>query len=166
MGGLSRWPDLPGHGVTWGTGKALRWLMFVKGIAVGGLVAQLCPAFCDPMDYSLQGFSIHAIFQIRVLEWVTISFSLGSSWPRDWTCGSCISCIASRFLTAELLEKPYLLLGLAWLGFIVLTDDRFNLIRQPKKFPKPQLVCCQYILLPRPHPKRDLCRLQKSQFHV
>ena len=46
-------------------------------------VAQSCPTLCDPMDYSLQGFSIHGVFQARVLEWVTISFSLGSSWPRD-----------------------------------------------------------------------------------
>ena len=37
-------------------------------------VAQLCPALCDPMDYSLQGSSIHGIFQARVLEWVVVSF--------------------------------------------------------------------------------------------
>ena len=36
-------------------------------------VAQLCPALCDPMDYSLRGSSIHGIFQARVLEWVAIS---------------------------------------------------------------------------------------------
>ena len=42
-------------------------------------IAQSCPTLCDPMDYSLQGFSIHGVFQARVLEWVTISFSLGSS---------------------------------------------------------------------------------------
>ena len=48
-------------------------------------VAQLCPTLCDPMDCSLPAFSIHRIFQARVLEWVAISFSRGSSWPRDWT---------------------------------------------------------------------------------
>ena len=48
-------------------------------------IAQSCPTLCDPMDYSLQGFSIHGVFQARVLEWVTISFSLGSSWPRHQT---------------------------------------------------------------------------------
>ena len=37
------------------------------------------------MDCSLPGFSIHGISQARVLEWVAISFSRGSSWPRDWT---------------------------------------------------------------------------------
>ena len=37
------------------------------------------------MDCSLPGFSVHGIFQARVLEWVAISFSRRSSWPRDWT---------------------------------------------------------------------------------
>ena len=43
----------------------------------------LSPTLCDPMDYSLPGFSVHGIFQARVLEWVAISFSRGSSWPRS-----------------------------------------------------------------------------------
>ena len=47
------------------------------------LVAQSCPTLCDPMDCSLPGSSVHGIFQARVLEWVAISFSRGSSWPRD-----------------------------------------------------------------------------------
>ena len=42
-------------------------------------VAQLCPTLCDPMDCSLSGFSVHGILQERILEWVTISFSRGSS---------------------------------------------------------------------------------------
>ena len=41
--------------------------------------AQPCPTLCDPMDYSLSGSSVHRIFQARVLEWVAISFSRGSS---------------------------------------------------------------------------------------
>ena len=40
---------------------------------------------CDPMDYSLPGSSIHGIFQARILEWVAISSSTGSSQHRDWT---------------------------------------------------------------------------------
>ena len=48
-------------------------------------VAQSCPTFCDPMDCSLPGSSLHGILQARVLEWGAISFSRGSSWPRDWT---------------------------------------------------------------------------------
>ena len=38
-------------------------------------VAQSCPTLCDPMDCSLPGSSVHGIFQVRVLEWVTIAFS-------------------------------------------------------------------------------------------
>ena len=60
------------------------------------LVAQSCPTLCDPMDCSPRGSSVHGIFQARILEWVAISFSRGSCWPRDWTW---VSCIAGRFLT-------------------------------------------------------------------
>ena len=48
-------------------------------------VAQSCPTLCSPMDCSLPGFSVHRIFQARVLEWVAIAFSKGSSRPRDQT---------------------------------------------------------------------------------
>ena len=48
-------------------------------------VAQSCPSLYDPMDFSLLRSSIHGIFQATVLEWVAISFSRGSSQPRDQT---------------------------------------------------------------------------------
>ena len=48
------------------------------------LVAQSCPTLCDPMNCSPLGSSVHGILQARTLEWVAISFSLGSSQPRDW----------------------------------------------------------------------------------
>ena len=51
------------------------------------LVTQSCPTLCDPLDCSLPGFSICGIFQARILEWIAISFSRGSSRPRDWTQG-------------------------------------------------------------------------------
>ena len=50
-----------------------------------------CVCLCDPMDCSLPGSSVHGIFQARVLEWVAISFSSGSSQPRDRTRVSRIS---------------------------------------------------------------------------
>ena len=59
-------------------------------------VAQLCPTLCDSMDCSLPGFFVDEIFLARVLEWVAISFSRGSSWPRDRTQ---VSCIAGRCFT-------------------------------------------------------------------
>ena len=48
-------------------------------------VTQSCPTLCDPMDCSLLGSSLHGILQARVLEWVAISFSRGSSRPMDRT---------------------------------------------------------------------------------
>ena len=49
-------------------------------------VAQLCLTLCDPMDYSLAGSPVHGILQAKILEWVAISFSRGSSRLRDQTC--------------------------------------------------------------------------------
>ena len=44
---------------------------------------QSCLTLCDPMDYSLPGSSVHGILQARVLEWVVMPSSRGSSQPRD-----------------------------------------------------------------------------------
>ena len=44
------------------------------------LVTQLCQPLCDPMDCNPPGSSVHGILQARILEWVTILFSRGSSW--------------------------------------------------------------------------------------
>ena len=49
-------------------------------------VSQSCPTLCDSVDCGPPGSSVHGILQGRILEWVTISFSRGSSRPRDWTC--------------------------------------------------------------------------------
>ena len=46
---------------------------------------------CDAMDCSPPGSSVHGISQVRILEWIAISFSRGSSLIKDWTCVSCIS---------------------------------------------------------------------------
>ena len=60
---------------------------------------------CNPMDCSLTGSSVHGIFQARVLEWITISFSRGSSWPRNRTQ---VSHIAGRCFTIwATKEAPY-----------------------------------------------------------
>ena len=59
-------------------------------------VAQSYPTLWDPMDCSLSGSSIHGIFQARVLEWIAISFSRGSSQPRSRTL---VSHIADRRFT-------------------------------------------------------------------
>ena len=52
-------------------------------------VAQSCLTLCNPMDYSPPGSSVHGILQARILEWVAMSFSRGSSQPRNRTRISC-----------------------------------------------------------------------------
>ena len=62
------------------------------------LVTQSCLTLCDTMDCSPPDSSVHGILQARILEWVAIPFSRGSSQPRDRTWVSCISCIGRRVL--------------------------------------------------------------------
>ena len=51
------------------------------------LITQSCLTLCNPMDGSPPGSSVHRIHQARILNWIAISFSRGSSQPRDWTRG-------------------------------------------------------------------------------
>ena len=67
-------------------------------------IAQSCPTLCDPMDYSLPGSSVHGIFQVRVLEWGAISFSRGSSQPRDQTR---VSRIVGRCFTVWAIREAH-----------------------------------------------------------
>ena len=60
------------------------------------LVAQLCPTLSDPMDCSPPGSFVHEILQARTLEWIAMSFCMGSSQPRDQTW---VSQIAGKFFT-------------------------------------------------------------------
>ena len=66
-------------------------------------VAQSCPTLCDPMHCSPQGSSVHGTLQARILEWVAIPFTRGSSPTRDRTL---VSCIAGRL--------PSELQGMGW----------------------------------------------------
>ena len=67
------------------------------GVGGGGLVAKSCPTLCNSMNCSPPGSSVHEILQARILEWVAIPFSRGSSQHRNQTW---ISCIAGRFFTS------------------------------------------------------------------
>ena len=51
---------------------------------------QSCPSVCDPVDCSPPGSSVHGTLQARILKWVTMPLSRGSSWPRDRSCISCL----------------------------------------------------------------------------
>ena len=99
------------------------------------LVAQLGLTLCDPMDCSPLGYSVHGILQARILEWVSIPFSSGSSQPRDHTW---VPCIAGRFFTiwttreAKFLLPPSFLFhsGLQWIRWCPPTLGRENQLRR------------------------------------
>ena len=61
-------------------------------------VTPLCLTFCYPMDCNLPGSSIHGIFQARILAQVAIAYTRGSSWSRDRTRVSWVSCISRQIL--------------------------------------------------------------------
>ena len=67
-------------------------------------ITKSCPTLCDPMDCSLLGSSLQGILQARILEWVAISFSRGSSWPGDQTHVSCI--VGGCFTVWAIREVP------------------------------------------------------------
>ena len=57
-----------------------------------------CPALCDSTYYSPPGSSVHGIPRARIVEWIAISSSMGSSWPRHWTWVSCIAGLRATFI--------------------------------------------------------------------
>ena len=63
-----------------------------------------CVWLCDSMDCSLLGSSVHGISQTRILGWVAISFSRGSSWCRDRTCVSYVSCVVCIYILSRSLS--------------------------------------------------------------
>ena len=69
------------------------WFVHCASFLCMCVCAQSCLTLCDSMDCNPPGSSIHGVLQVRILEWVAIPISRGSSWPRDPTCVSCISCI-------------------------------------------------------------------------
>ena len=90
--------DLPGLGIE-PKSHALAGRFLITGPQGKSEVTQSCLTLCDPRDCSLPVCSVHGIFQARVLEWVAISFSRGSSQPRDWTL---VSHIAGKYF----IQKP------------------------------------------------------------
>ena len=78
-------------------------LYYKAGDGGGGLVAQLCPTLCNPMDCSPPGSSLRGISQGRILKWIAISFSMGPSRIRGQTF---VSCLTGGFFTTEPPWKP------------------------------------------------------------
>ena len=98
--------ELPvGLGFHWDSEGRGGWIRRQKGQGVPSslwkgkakaIVAQSCPTLCDPTDCSPPGFSVHGILQARILGWVAIPFSRGSSWLSDRTW---VSHTAGKFFT-------------------------------------------------------------------
>ena len=86
---------IPGYSPGKNTGVGCHFLLQCMKVKSESEVAQSYPTLRDPMDCSLPGSSVHGIFQARVLEWVAISFTKGSSWPGDETQVFCI--VGRRF---------------------------------------------------------------------
>ena len=82
--------------------------------------AQSCMTPCDPMDCSLSGSSVHRILQARIREWVAISFSRGSSWPRDQTL---IPCIGRWILYHWATRQAYHSLTLKYIKHYIANDQ-------------------------------------------
>ena len=103
------------------------------------------------MDCSPPCSSVHGIFQVRILEWIAISFSRGSAWPWDWTC---ISCITGRFFTCWAIRKAPLM-GL----YHPKTSTGPHLrASRPKSLPQPTRACPVFCF-------HTLCELSKSPSH-
>ena len=80
-------------------------LLSVRHYGCCCLVAEQCLTLCGPTNCSLTGSSVHGISQVRILEWVAISFSRGFSRPRNLTESPPL---AGRFFTTQLTGKPQL----------------------------------------------------------
>ena len=122
------------------------------------LIAQLCLTLCNPIDCSPLGSSVHGVFQARILEWVAISFSRGSSWPRDQTQ---VSCIAGRLFVLSVQFSSVQLLSCVWLFAdpwiaarqaslsITISQNSLKLTSIESVMPSSHLIlCCPFFLLP------------------
>ena len=81
-------------------------ILQVYSLCVHAKLLQSSLTLFDPMDCSPPGSSVHGILQARILEWVAMPSSRGSSQPRNQNFVSCDSCIAGGFFTTEPPGKP------------------------------------------------------------
>jgi len=98
---------------------------------------------CDPMDCSPPGSLVHGIFQARILEWLAISFSNGSSQPRDQTCISCIFCIGRWILYHYTTWEPLFIIHAITLLVVLICNSLLTTM----SFVSPYLYPLQYFCL-------------------
>ena len=96
---------------------------------------QSYPTFCNPMDCSPPGSSVRGILQARILEWIAIPSSRGSSRPRNWTQVSCIPCIGKWVL------HPLSPLGSPPIVVLKLTAWNLSLFSSLSSYQTHHLVC-------------------------
>ena len=92
----------------------------LKESKVKVLIAQSRLTLCNPMDCSPSGSSLYGILQARILEWVAISFSKGSSWPRNRTW---VSCTAGRFSIIRATREAQFYIGVLLLSCSVMSGS-------------------------------------------
>ena len=74
-------------------------LLIILNCLLAGVHSHILLTLCNPMNCSPPASSVHGISQARILEWIAVFSSRGSSWHRDRTHISCVSYIAGVFLT-------------------------------------------------------------------
>ena len=92
-------------------------------------VTQSCPTLCDPVDCSPPGSSVHGILQVRILEWIAVSFSRGSSQP--WSLLKFMSIESVMLSNHLILCHPLLLLPSIFPSIRVFPKELALCIRQP-----------------------------------
>ena len=134
-------------------------------------VTQSCLTLCDPMDCSLPGSSIHGIFQARVLEWVAVSFSRGSSPPRDQTqvsriVGRCFTIWATREVTLAHCRSSINRRSLLGHGRVLIQYEPWRADREirltpvwgePEEWPPPELCSSSEVAPVTPKRRVRLC---------
>ena len=118
--------------------SSITWLRHSKSLFPGlsnvslCSVTQSCLTLCKPLAGDLPDSLVHRILQARILEWVAMSYSRGSSQPRDRTHVSCVSCIAGGFFThwatreAQSVSTSTLLLMLFYTGGVHSTVEEIR----------------------------------------
>ena len=102
------------------------------GVCGGGSVcvsAQSCPSLCHPMDCNPTGSSALGIFLARILEWIAISYSRGSSLSKNGTHVSCLSWLAGIFfMTSDTWKAIIILLPplIAFLSYSYLIETTWS----------------------------------------
>ena len=99
---VQRWKEYELCAMKWGKQQVLFRVFYVSWDNVSPL--------CNPKDCRPPGCSVHGILQTRILEWTAMPSSRGSSWPRDGTRVSSVSCIAGGFFPLSHQISPYIMI--------------------------------------------------------